>query len=97
MLKYGCTTHAKKRIKQRASGNPQKLLDLAIKNGYKNDAFTGQFRRFIDRRSYELGGVIIVYKGNMYLIKGNSLITMYPIPQQYRKYKPKGLSNNVNV
>lgn len=89
MINYGCTTHARKRIKQRAGGDPQKLLEKAIAEGLKPTNFTGQFRRYLDKRAYELEGQIVVYKGNIFLIKGNSLITMYSIPQQYRKYKPK--------
>ena len=82
--------HARKRIKLRADGDPEKLMADAVEHGHRADAFSGKFGRYLVGRQREHHSTAIVHKGKIFFIKGQTLITMYPIPHDFMKYKPKG-------
>lgn len=82
--------HARKRIKLRADGDPEKMLADAIANGHRAADFTGKFGRYLHGRQKEYRSTAIVHKGKIFFIKQDVLTTMYPIPHDFRKYKPKG-------
>lgn len=81
--------HAKKRIKQRADGDPEKLLADALQNGSRAKDFTGKFGRYLGYRMKEHRSEAIVHKGRIFFIRNDKLITMYQVPNDFKKYKPK--------
>lgn len=86
----GLSDHARKRIKLRADGDPEKLLKDAVEHGARAAEFNGKFGRYLHGRMKEYHSEAIVHKGNIFFIKQDTLTTMYPIPHDFRKYKPKG-------
>ena len=82
--------HARKRIKLRADGDPEKLFVDALKNGNRRGDFTGKFGRYLGYREREHHSTAIVHKGKIFFMANDTLITMYPIPHDFLKYKPKG-------
>lgn len=58
------------------------------KNGVTRYAFSGSFRRYLDKE-FNVGECDLrIYQQNIWLFKGDKLVTVWAVPQKYRKYKP---------
>lgn len=90
------TDHGAERINKRL-GLPKRLAErLASEARLEGDgqaAFKGNFRKYLDKMGRDYSHTPIVYKGNVFMFAGSTLITAWPIPQQFRKYTPKEGAN----
>lgn len=84
------TDHAEKRFRERA-GLPKRLVvknaAAALERGISHAETSGQLRRYYDKlfRVNETANNIRVYCGMVYIFRFDTLITVFPLPQKYRK------------
>lgn len=90
--------HAYKRRKR--LGLDKKSLartaEMARQDGKPRISFGGSFRVYLDRYylPYAEGGTeLYIYHNNIYVFKGNKLITTWVIPSKYFRSRIKLLSN----
>ena len=86
------TTHGEERVADRL-GLPQRRIEQAVANAYvrgkRREQIRGPLRDYLDKR-YRKGvrentaTNLIVFGGNIYLFEGNTLVTMWPIPEQFK-------------
>lgn len=99
-MKSHVSTHAHERVRGRL-GLPAKAVERTVQNalirGQKRTQFTGSLRRYLDllwHRGIERAAAtdIIVYGDIVYLFKGATLVTTWPLPSKYHKiiHKRKG-------
>lgn len=84
------TNHGEHRMRKRL-GLPKRTVDKeftkALESGKYQKDFTGRFRKYLDRKSIENKSRPIVYKHNIYWVNTNNiLITVFPVPREYKKY-----------
>lgn len=86
------TVHAKKRLRER-SGIPKsatmKMTERAYEKGIKRTDAKGRLRVFLDEQYEKNGGFgneLRVYGDFLYIFHEMSLITVYAVPQDVRKY-----------
>lgn len=88
------TDHAAKRTKQRA-GLPKsvttKNAERALQNGIRHEETKGALRRYLDGvyLKRETANNIRIYCNNVYLFHNEMLITLYPLPPEFRKIATK--------
>ena len=84
------TEHAEHRSRERL-GIPRKAVPRtalkALKHGIRADDFTGPIRRFLDGRRHNNGGDYIVYGQHLFVFKGETLVTVFQLPAEFRDYK----------
>jgi hypothetical protein len=84
------TDHAKTRIKERC-GLPKKALErnaaIAFEEGVRHGDCTGRLKKYIDFLflSHGCGANIRIYGNHVYIFTQNSLVTVLPLPNIYRK------------
>lgn len=88
------TDHAYKRAKERFRWKRSSLdrtAREAFKNGITHKDTKGSLNRFITKlwKEYENCGNIRIYGEVIYFFKGSLLITLYQIPNKYKKYVSK--------
>jgi hypothetical protein len=73
-------------------GLPKKLAQSQAAEAYQAGSgqarFKGKFRRYLDKLGREYQTSPIVHKGVIFIFGGTKLITAWPVPQQFRDYKP---------
>ena len=79
------TDHAAKRTKQRAG------LPKALQNGIRHEETKGALRRYLDSvyLKRETANNIRIYCNNVYLFHNEMLITLYPLPPEFRRIATK--------
>lgn len=91
------TEHAYHRAKERLGFDKhaiEKIADKAFSEGIKHGKAKGRLRKYIDSIffQYRTANNIRVYGENIFLFNGNTLITVYQLPQNLKKLaliKPK--------
>lgn len=84
------TDHAAKRTKERL-GLPKRVTaknaDRALHEGIKHSETRGALHRYLDALYWkrETANNIRVYCNNVYIFHDEILITIFPLPQKYRK------------
>lgn len=84
------TRHATKRAKKRL-GIPkrcsEKNAEKALQYGIRHSETTGGLNRYITSLYLRHGTAnnIRIYCGNVYIFQNERLITLFPLPQKYRK------------
>lgn len=87
------TRHGEKRIRKRI-GLPkktvQRLADAALVEGSRHSDFAGSFRKYLDAVYLEHRNAnnMRVYRGNLFLFNGSTLITCWVLPNRFRHTKP---------
>ena len=84
------TNHAARRTKERL-GLPKKLshknAENALRYGIRHSDTSGSLNRYISALywKHETANNIRIYCNNVYIFHGETLITIFPLPQKYRK------------
>jgi hypothetical protein len=86
---HNVTRHAKVRARQRL-GIPsraiKRLLPRILANGKRREQFSGALRRYLDSiHRQENQKDIVVWSGYIYILHENKLVTVFAVPQEYRK------------
>ena len=84
------TEHAKERYKKRTSlpkRRFEKDAEQALKNGVRFDEVSGGLRRYIDSQHFgsKMQAIIRIYCGRVYVFKDDVLITIFDLPEKYRR------------
>jgi len=88
------TNHAVKRTKERV-GLPKRLTcknaDRAFEKGLRLGDTSGSLHRYIVSlyKSHENANNVRIYCNNVYIFHNATLITIFPLPQKYRKTADK--------
>lgn len=85
----GITDHGEKRVRKRLSlpkSAVAKVVDEAREHGRGQAEYSGRFRRYLDRMGIEYHTKPIVHKGNIFIFADEALVTMWPVPSQFRRY-----------
>lgn len=89
MSQLPISKHAELRIRKRL-GLPKKAVarqvERAIFNGKPPSAFTGGFKRYLDKTAIVHQCRPLVYGGNIFFYRGDVLVTAWPIPSRFRKH-----------
>lgn len=84
------TNHAARRTKERL-GLPKKLshknAENALRYGIRHSDTSGSLNRYISVLywKHETANNVRIYCNNVYIFHGETLITIFPLPQKYRK------------
>ena len=84
------TDHAEDRFRERVK-LPKRLVTkqarLALERGLTHAETAGSLRRYVDSlyREHRLANNIRIYCGTVYVFHFDTLITVFPVPQKYRK------------
>lgn len=84
------TDHAENRFKERA-GLPKRVVAksaaAALERGVAQGEATGALRRYMDALylRYGVANNVRIYCGNVYIFCGETLITIFALPQNLRK------------
>ena len=84
------TNHAARRTKERL-GLPKKLshknAENALRYGIRHSDTSGSLNRYISALywKHETANNVRIYCNNVYIFHGETLITIFPLPQKYRK------------
>ena len=84
------TEHAEDRTRERA-GLPKRMVEKnaerAFIDGLEHWELKGSLKRFVDSLylQHKNANNIRIYCGNVYLFKGNVLVTVISLPSRYRK------------
>ena len=84
------TNHAARRTKERL-GLPKKLshknAENALRYGIRHSDTSGSLNRYISALywKHETANNVRIYCNNVYILHGETLITIFPLPQKYRK------------
>lgn len=84
------TNHAARRTKERL-GLPKKLSHKnaanALRYGIRHSDTSGSLNRYISALywKHETANNVRIYCNNVYIFHGETLITIFPLPQKYRK------------
>lgn len=89
-INLSITDHAYQRAKERLSISKKsvdRLADSAFENGIRHSDIKGQFKRYIDKLyfQYKTANNIRIYGEIIFLFANNTLITLYQVPQEFRK------------
>lgn len=91
MKTYKVTHHARTRFKERLnvpfSSECNKQFKKALKFGWNPDHYVGAFKQYLESHKRGKNSGIKVYSGNIYIYRGSTLITVYPIPEKYLPVK----------
>ena len=84
------TDHAAKRSKERLGlpkGVTSKNAERALHRGIKHGDTSGSLRRYLDGLylKRETANNIRIYCNNVYIFHNEMLITVFPLPQEFRK------------
>lgn len=84
------TDHAVKRAKERLGlpkGVTSKNAERALYNGIRHGETSGSLRRYLDGLylKRETANNIRIYCNNVYIFHNEMLITVFPLPQEFRK------------
>jgi len=88
------TEHAAKRSKERL-GLPKRVTtknaERALQYGIKHGETKGSLRKYLDGiyLKRETANNIRIYSGNVYIFHNEMLITIYPLPHEYKKTADK--------
>jgi len=100
------TIHACKRFKQRLGVHKtdvNKNAERAFRDGLKHCEVRGDVSRFMAALYFrnQMCNNIRLYKGNVYIFAGQTLVTVFPIPQRYvdeiKKYQDRKDKKNESV
>lgn len=83
------TYHSEDRLKQRTAyskRNTEKIAIEAKQLGLPVKTFKGDFKRYLDSLSRRHKTTPFVYKGSIYMFKGELLITVISVNQRFHKY-----------
>ena len=83
------TKHAEKRIRKRlgiSKSNVDKTFTKALAEGHGPANFSGEFKKFLDRKSIEFRATPIVLAQNIYWHCHGTLVTVYQVPNRFKKY-----------
>lgn len=84
------TKHSRERMKR--LGLPKRMIKEmaieALQYGHGQASFKGNFRKYLDKLGRTYLTSPIVYKGNIFIYNGDTLVTAWSVPQQFRDYKP---------
>lgn len=95
------TDHAAKRAKQRL-GLPKRVVcknaERALHKGIKHENTRGALRRYLDGLylKRETANNIRIYCNSVYIFHNEMLITIFPLPQEFRKTAEKLKRENQN-
>ena len=84
------TDHAARRTKERL-GLPKKLshknAENALRYGIRHSDTSGSLNRYISALywKHETANNVRIYCNNVYIFHGESILTIFPLPQNYRK------------
>jgi hypothetical protein len=83
------TDHAYVRGKQRTGlkkASLERLLERVLEEGIQHSDTTGKLRKYMDwlYLSHEKGTSTRIYGGHVYILRGDVLITVISLPNQYR-------------
>lgn len=91
------TQHAKQRFKERFPDlcikNLQTIASKARYEGFQDQEFEGEFRRFLESVTHkDVSTQIRISNGKIFVFKGNSghcrtLLTLYPVPPEFANYE----------
>lgn len=100
MVEVVLTKHAKKRTKERLGLNKstlQKEATKAFEKGLNHRELKGSVKKLFDALyfKYQTANNIKLYSNYLYIFKGNILLTVYPVPQPYRKKAEKLCKNGL--
>lgn len=84
------TDHARSRYKSRTSVSKSRMekdAQKALENGVRFDETSGGLRRYIDALHWTNPKVnnIRIYCGRVYIFSGSVLITVFDLPEKYRR------------
>lgn len=86
------TYHARDRVKKRM-GLPKRLTNQlaaeALELGSRQADFKGSFRRYLDKLGIIHHTSPVVHKGYVFIFSAGTLVTLWPVPQQFRAYTPR--------
>jgi len=88
------TRHAEKRTRKRI-GLPKRVTgknaDKALRDGVRHRDVNGSLRRYVDALYFRntAGNNIRIYNDFVYIFHNQTLITVFPLPQRYRKAAKK--------
>ena len=84
------TKHAKSRAKSRlnlnSSSRRRMTFKKALEKGHKTSAYTGEFKEWLDHkteRANHKNTAIKIYANSVFLYKGKTMITVYPVPAEF--------------
>lgn len=84
------TNHAIDRTKQRV-GISKRLAEKnamrAYESGIKHSETSGSLKRYLDKLylEHKTSNNVRIYCGNIYIFHGDILLTVFPLPEKYRK------------
>lgn len=84
------SVHASIRGEERLNLSPQsmaRLADKALDIGFPRNQFSGSFGRYLDALyfKYRRANNIRIYGEHVYLFHDTTLITLFPVPREYKK------------
>ena len=88
------TRHATRRTKERV-GLPKRIAeknaDKALQEGIRHKETSGGLHRYIEALYWKnrTANNVRIYCGNVYIFHNETLITIFPLPQKYRKTAEK--------
>ena len=81
------TKHAINRTKERFNDNVYYSVKLLLELGYRKEDFRkgSSLRKYINKKQSksEAGTICIVYNKKVFIIRGNTIITTWKIPDKY--------------
>lgn len=81
------TRHASKRIRKRLGHKrAEEQFGQALLYGTRADEYKGDFKRYLDSNRMKYRSDCIIYKGMIYWYIHSRLITVYGVPQKFKKY-----------
>lgn len=81
------TAHADLRARKRIGvSDAEKLFAEALKKGIRQSELKGDLKRFINKDAEIHRSTPIIYKGYVFWMKGETLITIIPLHQKWYKY-----------
>lgn len=88
------TNHAAQRTKERLGISKRiskKNADKALQLGIRHSDTSGSLHRYIDSLylKQQIANNIRIYCNNVYIFHDDTLITVFPLPQKYRKTADK--------
>jgi hypothetical protein len=88
--KVRVTKHAEDRGKERFSlstSSIERMLDTILEKGVTHSDATGRLKKYFDYlylTHKPIGSTIRIYGEIVYIIRDNTLVTMFPLPQTYK-------------
>lgn len=93
------TKHAAKRMKERlgiSKSTSEKNAEKALRLGIRHSDTSGSLHRYITSLYWkeQTANNARIYCGNVYIFHNETLITVFPLPQRYRKTVERIRSKN---